>query len=67
MLPKIIYANAHLEGAERWIEASTGIGPFKHGDIVGVYELTATTHKVCSETLETLPAKNRGQKVKVKT
>ena len=65
MLPKIIYATELREGAVRWIEADRDLKLFEHGDIVGVYQLTVTTRKVVTETLETLSAKNRGQKVKV--
>lgn len=61
--PKIIYATACQAGAEKWIEAGRDFKLFKHGDIIGVYELHATTRKV--ETLETLPIKKRARKSKV--
>jgi len=64
MLPKIIYATERREGAERWIEADRDFKLFEHGDIVGVYQLTVTTRKVVTETLETLPTKSRQRKVK---
>ena len=64
MLPKIIYAVERYDGTQRWIDADRGIGSFDHGDIVGVYQLTVTTRKVVTETLETLPTKSRQRKVK---
>ena len=64
MLPKIIYATERRDGTERWIDAGRDFRVFEHGDIVGVYQLTVTTRKVVTKTLETLPTKSRQRKVK---